>query len=67
MSSMEFSKTETVGRMTGIEAGDAGNLCLKSQVLDTDGKLTYIMTNIMDIKLGMSLILLELYLLLKVY
>ena len=50
--SPEFSSAGTIGLMKDIEAGDAGSVCLKTQVVDTTGKVTHIMTYIRDIIFG---------------
>ena len=55
----EFRSDDKVGFLTGIAPGDAGTVCLRTEVLDTDGELTYILTYIKDIMLGTFLIFLS--------
>ena len=50
--SPEFRSTGTIGLMKGIEAGDVGSVCLKTQVFDIVGRLTNILTYIQDIRFG---------------
>ena len=47
-----FSSNGTIGQMKGIEAGDVGTVCLKTQVVDTDGRVANILTYIKDISFG---------------
>ena len=46
---LDFTSAGTIGLITGIEAGDAGIVCLKTQVSDIIGQSTYILTYIKDI------------------